>query len=232
MTNLFERLERRMSHWRDDGYPCEEFPAIAEILEWAAESEGGDLHYLRRPQVEALTTYWYLRLIEGTPHVFELYKRLWQEGERVELLEALGISEAAFRESNYDLDSLWSRVHSDDDFVKRHRMQPLRETLSLDYPSYILALAMGAGKTVLIGAIVATEFTMAQEYPEGPFVQNALVFAPGKTIIEALKELNHVPYERILPPRMYKSFAASLKLRSRVTARRTYQWCAALPSML
>ena len=52
---------------------------------------------------------------------------------------------------------------------------------------------MGAGKTILIGAIVATEFAMALEYPDGPFVQNALVFAPGKTIIESLRELARFP---------------------------------------
>lgn len=32
---------------------------------------------------------------------------------------------------------------------------------------------MGAGKTILMGSIVATEFAMAMEYPDGPFVQNA-----------------------------------------------------------
>ncbi|MGH2734839.1 MAG: DEAD/DEAH box helicase family protein, partial [Actinomycetota bacterium] len=212
MATLFERVEQRVSGWRDRDYTCEDYPAIAEILEWAGETESGDLRYLRRPQLQALEAYWYLRLIEGTAHVFELYRRLWPEEGRARLLEALGVSDVAFRESNYDLDALWERVRADDEFVKRHKMQALRETLALDYPSYILALAMGAGKTVLIGAIIATEFAMAQEYPDGPFVQNALVFAPGKTIIEALKELNLVPYERILPPRMYKSFAASVKL--------------------
>ena len=60
---------------------------------------------------------------------------------------------------------------------------------------------MGAGKTILIGAIVATEFAMAIEYPEPmatsvQFVENALVFAPGKTIIESLRELARIPYER------------------------------------
>lgn len=94
----------------------------------------------------------------------------------------------------------------------RHRLGALRETLTLDYASYILALAMGAGKTVLIGAIIATEFAMALEHPDGPFVQNALVFAPGKTILESLRELTQVPYHRILPPRLHKPFAASLKL--------------------
>ncbi len=71
---------------------------------------------------------------------------------------------------------------------------------------------MGAGKTVLIGAIFATEFAMAMEYPDGPFVHNALVFAPGKTIIESLRELAEIPYDRILPPRLHKPFWASIKL--------------------
>jgi len=37
-------------------------------------------------------------------------------------------------------------------------LEALRETLNLSFPSYILALAMGAGKTILMGAIAATEF--------------------------------------------------------------------------
>ena len=94
-------------------------------------------------------------------------------------------------------------------FVKQYDLETVRETISLDYPSYILALAMGAGKTVLIGAIFATEFAMAQEYPDNGFVENALVFAPGKTIIESLRELAEMKYEAVLPPRMYKSFAAT-----------------------
>ncbi len=48
--------------------------------------------------------------------------------------------------------------------------------------------------------------------PEADFAHNALVFAPGKTILEALRELAEVPYDRILPPRLYKHFAASVKL--------------------
>ncbi len=92
----------------------------------------------------------------------------------------------------------------------------LRETLTLDYPSYILALAMGAGKTVLIGAIVATEFALALEHPEPPegiqFIENALVFAPGTTIIESLRELSTIPFDRLLPPRLHAAFMASLKI--------------------
>jgi len=139
-----------------------------------------------------------------------LYRDLFPK--TADLLRALGIADEPFRECDFVLAALWERIRSDDDFIRRHRFESLRESLTLDYPSYILALAMGAGKTALIGAIIATEFALAQEYPEGPFVKNALVFAPGKTIIESLRELAELPYDRILPPRFYKPFAASVKL--------------------
>lgn len=62
---------------------------------------------------------------------------------------------------------------------------------------------MGAGKTILIGAIIATEFAMSLDYPDGTFVENALVLAPGKTIQESLRELAAVAYDQVLPPRLY-----------------------------
>jgi type III restriction enzyme len=131
------------------------------------------------------------------------------------LLDAIGLNQQGIKdfllERDGDLEALWERVRSDDDFVRDYKLEAVRETLTLEYPSYILALAMGAGKTILVGAIIATEFAMGMEYPEGPFVQNALVFAPGKTIIESLRELLAIPYEKLLPPRLYKPFAASYK---------------------
>lgn len=204
-----------MDQWRGDGYPVPPYPALAEILEWAYEGETETLRFLRRPQLQALETYWYLRLVEGTPHVCDLYRRFFQK--QSELLDALGLDNPRIKEFALDegINALWTRIKTDDGFVRDFRLESLRETLSLDYPSYILALAMGAGKTILIGAIIATEFAMALEYrhdPDAPFVQNALVFAPGKTIIESLRELAEIPYEKILPPRLHKPFAASVKL--------------------
>jgi hypothetical protein len=129
-------------------------------------------------------------------------------------MTALGMNHADLREMVIDtgFEGLINKVRTDNDFVSKYDLEALRETLTLDYPSYILALAMGAGKTILIGAIFATEFAMAQEYPDNGFVENALVFAPGKTIIESLRELAEMKYEAVLPPRIYKSFAATLKL--------------------
>ncbi|MEO7864096.1 MAG: DEAD/DEAH box helicase family protein, partial [Nitrospirales bacterium] len=159
-----------------------------------------------------METYWYLRLVEKTPHVFDLYRKFYPK--QSELLTALGLDHGDIKEYVLDegFNALLKRIKTDDAFVRDFDLESLRETMTLDYSSYILALAMGAGKTILIGAIIATEFAMALEYPDGPFVQNALVFAPGKTILESLRELVEVPYDKILPPRLYKPFAASVKL--------------------
>ena len=36
--------------------------------------------------------------------------------------------------------------------------------------------------------------------------------APGTTILGSFRELAAIPYERILPPRLFKQFAATVKL--------------------
>ena len=215
VKHLYEVIRERASAWRGAHYPCADHPAIGEILEFAVLPETDHLRFLRRPQLRALETYWYLRLVEGSLRIPDLYARYFPRA--TERLAALGVPVQDERVTGILIDgggpdALLQRIVADNDFAKGLKLESLRETLTLDYPSYIFALAMGAGKTILIGAIIATEFAMALEYPEGPFVQNALVFAPGKTILEALKELADVPFDRILPPRLYKDFAASLKL--------------------
>ncbi len=221
MPELHDALASRVAEWRDAGYPHADFPAIAEMLHYAIEGEeagapypeSGNLRFLRAPQLRALETYWYLRLVEGTPRIADLYDRLL--ADPAERLDALGLGGAEFLRLALGaggIDGLIERVRTDDAFAREHRLEALRETLALDYPSYILALAMGAGKTVLIGAIIATEFALALEYPDGGFIENALVFAPGTTIIESLRELGRTPYERILPKRLHEPFAAALKM--------------------
>ena len=215
--NLFipNQLKEKVKEWQNSNYECE-YPVISEIFDFNIISDDENnktLRYLRKAQFEALETYWYLRLVEKTPRVFELYKKMYDKP--LELLKALGIptknQEILELALNGGINSVLEKVENDDDFVKKLKLEAIRESLLLKYPSYILALAMGAGKTVLIGSIIATEFAMALEYPEGEFVKNALVFAPGKTILGALKEISDVPYEKILPERLYKQFITTVK---------------------
>lgn len=88
MTNLHEVLAERLSEWRKAGFPVESFSTIAEILEFA-ELEDGSPRFLRWPQMQALQAYWYLRLIEKTPHIFDLYQRYFPS--TTTLLGSLGL---------------------------------------------------------------------------------------------------------------------------------------------
>jgi len=211
--SLHDKLKSKAVAWRKSQYQSD-FPTISEILDFNFNPETDDLRFLRKAQFEALETYWYLRLIEKTPHIFDLYKRVFSTEA---LLDALGIrlTDEDWKKiaiSGGGVDSVFEQIKNDDAFVKKYHLEALRETLMLSYPSYILALAMGAGKTILIGTIIATEFAMALEYPDvANFVKNALIFAPGKTILGALKEIADIPYEKVLPPRLYKEFITSVK---------------------
>ncbi|MGA7678512.1 MAG: DEAD/DEAH box helicase family protein [Dehalococcoidia bacterium] len=205
-------MKSKVSKWRSANY-ASDYPAIGEILDYNYDPETQNFRYLRKAQFEALETYWYLRLKEDTPHIFNLYRKLFSPSD---LLDSLGIrltpeDLTKLLINGGGIDSIFEKIKSDDAFVKKYKLEAVRETLTLAYPSYILALAMGAGKTVLIGTIIATEFAMALEYPDGPFVNNALVFAPGKTILGALKELSDIPFEKLLPQRLYKQFITTVK---------------------
>lgn len=209
---LFQKIFEKVQLWRQKNYLHPDYPAISEILKFAT-LEDGSPRYLRAAQLMALETYWYLRLIENTPHIINLYNKYYPD--EIEFLEILGVPTKSKKVQRLMLKgkkALLNTLRSDQKLVKELKLESLYETLTLDYPSYIPALAMGAGKTILIGSIIATEFALALEYPKSPFIRNALVFAPGKTIIESLKQLSDIPFKKILPPRLYKPFSSNLKL--------------------
>jgi type III restriction enzyme len=138
--NLYHQLSQQVQSWRSEGYPVNDYPAVAEILDWAKEPEGSGFR-LRVPQLRALETYWYLRLIEKTPHIVGLYRHLFPKNS--DLLSALGLTHKDINDYvlDYGLESLFNRIKTDDDFVRQFHLEALRETLILPYPSYILALA-------------------------------------------------------------------------------------------
>ena len=213
MPILYEDLQKSALDWRKGGYACDDYPLIGEILTYQMESQEDrpTLKFLREPQFLALEVYWYVRLVLKTPHIIDLYKHYYEDDKKT-FFHALGVPMSRDALEWAEIDGVINRIKSDPNFVLEKRIQALNEAVMLAYPSYILALAMGAGKTVLIGAIVATEFAMSLRYPEGNFMKNALVFAPGTTIIESLRELSDMPYEHILPPDFYRDFAANLKI--------------------
>ena len=216
MQHLYEKLRDDTLNWRKEGYPCQDYSLIGEVLRWQFEGETDDrvhLKYLREPQFQSLELYWYIRLVLDTPHIVKLYRHYYDTGDIRDFCEAFGIPLSPQELIlNWDVDTVIDLVENNPEFVKLKRIDPVYEAVTLLYPSYIFALAMGTGKTVLIGTIIATEFAMALRYPEGSFMKNALVFAPGTTIIESLREISDIPFDQILPPSLHRDFLANLKI--------------------
>ncbi len=205
---LYQRLAQEVAGWRAQDYGHPAYPVVGELLRWAKLPADTALQ-LRPPQFAALESYWYLRLVAGTPTVLALYNQLFPDPETWR--SALQIPALAWQTAEQDPTKFVARLTTDDEFVAQFKLESLRESVTLAYPSYIFALAMGVGKTVLIGAIIATEFALALHYPTAPFVQNALVFAPGRTILESLRALVNLAYQAVLPPHLYNPFAAAVK---------------------
>jgi len=213
---LFEKLQVDALAWRKQGYTGTEFSLIGEILRWqfgggpdAAAEESIPLRYLRDPQFRALEVYWWLRLRCGTPGFVKLYQRYY--GSKQDFVEAIGAPHSREVLEYADMDRIVSEIQNPD-WASERKIEALHESATLLYPSYIFALAMGAGKTVLIGSIIASEFAMSLRYPDGGFMKNALVFAPGTTILESLREISEMPFSKILPPSVLPEFFANLKI--------------------
>ena len=216
MEYLFEKLRDDTLKWRKEGYPCSEYPLIGEVLRYQFEGdpqeEGIVLKYLREPQFQSLELYWYLRLVLKTSHIVDLYKHYY--GEDISAFctaFGISISSEAVRFIR-SIDEVIDMVKSDPEFVRDYQLDPVHEAVTLPYPSYIFALAMGTGKTLLIGTLIATEFAMSIRNPDGDFMKNALVFAPGTTILESLRGISQIPFANILPPSLYSDFQANRKI--------------------
>ena len=104
------------------------------------------------------------------------------------------------------------KIKTSDAFAKKYKLDTLRESLNLAYPSYILSLVMGAGKTILIGAIIFIEFALSLKTKKDFFLKNALIFCPGKTILGSLREISFIEPTQILPPQFANILKSNLKI--------------------
>ncbi|WPY01759.1 Putative restriction endonuclease subunit R C-terminal domain protein (plasmid) [Candidatus Trichorickettsia mobilis] len=210
MKNLYQILCDEIEPWRKSRYQSQ-FSEVVEILKF----NKNESNYLRTAQFNAIETYLFLRFVKETPKIIDLYKEYFKNLE--DFVEVLGIKHI----NQYNI----RFFETLDDVLKdllnpgvadQYKYDALTETLNLDYPSYILALAMGSGKTNIISAIIAIEFAIAianeNKKSEFNFIKNALVFAPGLTILKnSLKNIALLPFAKILPPHLLNSFLANVK---------------------
>ena len=210
---LYNEIKKDVQKWRKNNYDKNE---IKEILDFQfLDDKKQRFKFLRKVQFEALETYLFLRFQKKNQKIIDLYKEYFPK--KTELLKALGI-DPINEEINSILidgggiDEIFDKIKNNNEFVKKYKLENLKETLSLKYPSFIFSLVMGAGKTILIGTIIYIEFALSLITKEDEFLKNALVFAPGKTIIGSLKEISFIDIDAVLPKRFANILKNNLKI--------------------
>jgi hypothetical protein len=151
--------------------------------------------FLREPQFQALEMYVFLKEYLSNRHVHEIFVD-WdakQKGfeERLNLgVEQLGLFG--------DLDT--EQYEAVFEYIRKFEHI---------YPNYIFALPMGTGKTILMATCIFYEFLLANKFPKDPkYCHNALVFAPDKTVLQSLKEIQTFDMGLVVPAE-YVNFLSS-----------------------
>ena len=155
---------------------------------------------LRLPQFEALEMYVFLKEYCDNARLVEIF-RDWQN--RTGPFEKRG----TFRLKIDEL-GLFETIDAQKFEAAFARMKASAAT----YPNYIYALTMGLGKTVLMATCIFYEFLLAKKYPkEARYCHNALVFAPDKTVLQSLKEIQTFDKSQVVPPGYVDWLDANLK---------------------
>lgn len=146
--------------------------------------------FLRPPQFEALEMYVFVKEFLGNKPMFEIFDD-WRKRRGV-------FADASFyARDRRGQASLFAEASEEQTRTLFKQMK----TVSERYPNYIFALTMGLGKTVLMATCIFYEFLLANKFPKDPrFCHNALVFAPDKTVLQSLKEIQTLDKSLVVPP--------------------------------
>lgn len=159
--------------------------------------------FLRRPQFEALEIYIFLKEFLKLRPVHDIFADWYHRRNGFEKRgDVLGMGDQlALHESLAFNEEAYTAVFK--------RMKAARQ----DYPNYIFALTMGVGKTLLMAACVFYDFVLARKFPNDPlYCHNALIFAPDKTVLQSLREIEGFDFSKVLPPEHANWLQANLKL--------------------
>lgn len=175
-------------------------PLTRKFLDFNDPGESGKEAFLRRPQYEALEMYVFLKEYCDNARLVEIFKD-WHE--RKGPFDGRG----TFRLKIDEL-GLFETIDAAHFEAAFSQMKSFAAT----YPNYIYALTMGLGKTVLMATCIFYEFLLAKKYPkEKRYCHNALVFAPDKTVLQSLKEIQTFDKSKVVPPGYVEWLDANLK---------------------
>lgn len=136
----------------------------------------------RLPQFEALEMYVFLKEFLENKAVHLLFRDWVEKQGKFENRKDIALLEELNKDS---YDAIFKRMK------KQARL----------YPNYIFALTMGTGKTILMATCIFYEFILANKFPKDKkYCHNALVFAPDRTVLQSLKEIQTFDMAKVVPP--------------------------------
>lgn len=158
--------------------------------------------FLRIPQFEALEMYVFLKEYLDNEPLHDLFKAWYQKEGRFERRSAYSEQGAGMQQ-----DMLY-QVTED---TYKHVFKQLKAG-QRNYPNYIFALTMGTGKTILMATCIFYEFVLAHKHGKDKrYCQNVLVFAPDKTVLQSLKEIETFDRSKVVPPEYAAVLDANLR---------------------
>lgn len=146
--------------------------------------------FLRQPQYEALEIYIFLKEFLGNAKVEEIFQAWFEKRGRF-----AGRAEGGLIGNARQADLL--------DQVTQDQYKAVFAAMrknSRVYPNYIFALTMGTGKTILMATCIFYDFLLGNKFErDAHYCHNALVFAPDKTVLQSLKEIESFDLTRVVP---------------------------------
>jgi type III restriction enzyme len=163
--------------------------------------------YLRKPQFEALEMYVFLKEFCSNKFLYQIFEDWFYKKEEFFGRSEMGLNRLGQIE-------IFSPLEADKEEDKRTFQLVFEQIKSFQqsYPNYIFALTMGLGKTVLMATSIFYEFLLANKFPKDQrFCHNALVFAPDKTVLQSLKEIQSFDKSKVVPPEYINWLEANIK---------------------
>ena len=152
------------------------------------DPESGEEKFLREPQFEALEMYVFLKEYLNNRHVHQIFADWYEKQNGFEGRSNIGVEQGLLFG---DLDT--DQYQQIFDYIRKSGVR--------NYPNYIFALPMGTGKTILMATCIFYEFLLANKFPKDEkYCHNALVFAPDKTVLQSLKEIQTFDMKKVVPP--------------------------------
>ncbi|WP_213298004.1 TnsA endonuclease N-terminal domain-containing protein [Paraburkholderia sacchari] len=159
--------------------------------------------FLRQPQFEALEMYVFLKEFLGNAKVEEIFQSWFEKKGRFADRSEGGV--ASGRAGQVGLFDVITQEQYGEVFASMRKNSRV-------YPNYIFALTMGTGKTILMATCIFYEFLLGNKFEKDErFCHNALVFAPDRTVLQALKEIESFDMTRVVPPEYVNFLNAHLR---------------------